>query len=47
TFITVVSRDGQLKALDRELRLEVHDEVIALTQSDNAEALIEILTGAE
>ena len=47
TFITVVSRDGQLKALDGELRLEVHDAVIALTQSDNAEALIEVLTGAE
>jgi trk system potassium uptake protein TrkA len=47
TVTTVVSRDGRLKSFDKELRIEVHDEVIALTQSDTAEALLVALTGPE
>lgn len=44
TIVTaVIDREGQLKPLDAII--ESHDEVIAMTTSDNTEALREILTG--
>ena len=41
----LIRRDGYLKALNGETMIEAHDEVIALTPSDNAEALLETMTG--
>ena len=46
TLVTaVISRDGRLKSLNGETTIEAHDEVIALTVAENAEALRETMTG--
>ena len=44
SIVAVVSRDGRLKPLDDDTVLEAHDEVVALTVADQAEALLEILS---
>jgi trk system potassium uptake protein TrkA len=44
SIVAVVSRDGTLKPLDDDTMLEAHDEVVALTIADQAEALLEILS---
>ena len=41
----LIRRDGYLKTLNGETTIEAHDEVIALTSSDNAGALLETMTG--
>ena len=41
----LISRDGYLKTLNGETTIEAHDELIALTSSDNAGALLETITG--
>ena len=45
-IVALISRDGHLKPLNGEATIELHDEVIALTSADSAEALREVLTEA-
>ena len=42
--VAVVDREGQLKPLNDDTLLEVHDEIIAVTVADQAEALLETLS---
>lgn len=42
--VAVVDRDGQLKALNSDTQLELHDEIVAVTATDQAEALLEVLS---
>ncbi|MCY4624046.1 MAG: TrkA family potassium uptake protein [Chloroflexi bacterium] len=45
TFVVaVVDRHGGLKELDEETYIELHDEIIAITVADQAEALLEVLS---
>ena len=45
TFIVaIVARDGSLKSLMGDTLIQVHDEVVAVTVGDQAEALLEVLS---
>ena len=44
SIVAVVSRDGQLKRLDDDTEVELHDEIVAITVADQAEALLEVLS---
>ena len=45
TFIVaIVARDGSLKSLIGDTLVQVHDEVVAITVGDQAEALLEVLS---
>ena len=45
TFIVaVVDRFGELKQLNEETYIELHDEIVAITVADQAEALLEVLS---
>ena len=43
----VISLDGKLKPLNDETLIQSHDEVVAVTTSENAEALLELFGGRE
>ena len=42
--VAVVDRDGRMKELNDDTRLDLHDEIVALTVADQAEALLEVLS---
>lgn len=42
--LAIVGRDGNLKDLNDETTLELHDEIVAMTATDQAEALLEVLS---
>ena len=45
TFIVaLVGRDGELKELTADTEVELHDEIVAITVADQAEALLEVLS---
>lgn len=45
TFIVaVIGRNGQLKEINDDTTVELHDEIVAVTAADQAEALLEILS---
>ena len=45
TFIVaVIDRNGELKELNDDTQVELHDEIVAITAADQAEALLEILS---
>lgn len=44
SIVAVVSRDGELKQLDDDTEVELHDEIVAITVADQAEALLEALS---
>ena len=44
SIVAVVSRDGDLKQLDDDTEVELHDEIVAITVADQAEALLEALS---
>jgi trk system potassium uptake protein TrkA len=43
-IVAIVSRDGSLKSLGGDTVVETHDEVVAVTVADQAEALLEVLS---
>ena len=43
-IVAIVSRDGTLKPIADDTYLEAHDEVVAVTVADQAEALLEVLS---
>ena len=40
----VIGKEGKVRLLDAELRLEAEDEVVALTTPENEEKLWQVLT---
>lgn len=45
TFIVaLVGRDGELKGISADTQVELHDEIVAITVADQAEALLEVLS---
>ena len=42
--VAVVDREGRMKELNDDTRLDLHDEIVALTVADQAEALLEVLS---
>ncbi len=45
TFIVaVIDRNGELKELNDDTQVELHDEIVAIAASDQAEALLEIVS---
>lgn len=43
-IVAVVGRDGELKDINDETEIELHDEIVAITVADQAEALLEVLS---
>ena len=43
-IVAIVSRDGSLKFLGGDTVIETHDEVVAVTVAEQAEALLEVLS---
>ncbi len=43
-IVAVVARDGELKKINGETEIELHDEIVAITVADQAEALLEALS---
>ena len=43
-IVAIIGRDGSLKSLIGDTLIQVHDEVVAITIGDQAEALLEVLS---
>ena len=43
-IVAIVGRDGSLKSLAGDTIIQAHDEVVAVTVGEQAEALLEVLS---